>query len=826
FQITSLAHSRLALSSSSSSSSSSLSLSLSSTSFHLLLLLLVENSLEVEYIDSSLEICQREDINGIMTSSRTSLFEDHHGFRMCEVKMLKRGRSLLPWMLYQLVWSPRNGLRIFTGKKAKLPSPSVFDDIALTNTTTWSLIPKAIVSNTKKKKLVTVIGGSVENTKPEREEMGEDKVETNDDSEEAETRVGASKRSLDSPRGETEALLANEELRLERAGSQEEPTNLGDNRADRVEATDENDLPSPASKACERLAKAKGKEKALYDGNFNDDESFGSKVATVLVWSQGEERKEQVNFEAQHDSSFMNWISNMTKGIWKGNEEDNSPLPLTTTTSDANGQVNAIVDQPEMSGCRNTGFQSFFQSIYCQKKSDQDAVEVGNANVASLQELPERCLITRGDHVSSSGNGVAPVSEPDISSEKLELTRQVKRSLQRRNRTTKRQTSLCCLLSKQSEKQKTCCEGDEKDVQCLTNKNSGLQSLWISRFSSKSSLPQKQDLRERIITKEANDSSSDAVKIGDPPQNNAILPIVSSLRVESSEAMASLFARRLEAMKHMLPTCSLAENTEGRDGILICFYCGKKVIGYRNRSSPNISARNGREEASTLCIRSKSLGCNMPNAPPYSSAPEDRSVKHYLASTSGPKLPFRGFTDVPKAVFEAVQVLRLTRTDVLKWINSKKSVSGLEGFFLRLRLGKWAEGLGGTGYHVARIEGATEGQSSKEHPVNSSVSVKVGGMTCFVESQFISNHDFVEEELLAWWRSAAKRAGKSGVDDTLMAEELSRKIQQRKMFYIYLYVYLLGWWRNFLVDGNGTIREFPIDEKSRLLTETGRLPCI
>ena len=42
-----------------------------------------------------------------------------------------------------------------------------------------------------------------------------------------------------------------------------------------------------------------------------------------------------------------------------------------------------------------------------------------------------------------------------------------------------------------------------------------------------------------------------------------------------------------------------------------------------------------------------------------------------------------------------------------RWINSKKSVSGLEGFFLRLRLGKWAEGLGGTGYHVARIEGIT-----------------------------------------------------------------------------------------------------------------------
>lgn len=730
----------------------------------------------------------------------------------------------------------------FTGKKAKLPSPSVFDDIALTNNNNMESHSKSnsiqhqeeeagyCVDRTddqvnqacsEKNRPLPGIGGSVENTKPEREEMGEDKVETNDDSEEAETRVGASKRSLDSPRGETEALLANEELRLERAGSQEEPTNLGDNRADRVEATDENDLPSPASKACERLAKAKGKEKALYDGNFNDDESFGSVESCNSAGLVSRGRKKRAGFEEQglilgskrlktlsqeclestsklkHDSSFMNWISNMTKGIWKGNEEDNSPLvPLTTTTSDANGQVNAIVDQPEMSGCRNTGFQSFFQSIYCQKKSDQDAVEVGNANVASLQELPERCLITRGDHVSSSGNGVAPVSEPDISSGKVGIN-QTSETFSSEKKQDDKETNISLLplsKSKQSEKQKTCCEGDEKDVQCLTNKNSGLQSLWISRFSSKSSLPQKQDLRERIITKEANDSSSDAVKIRDPPQNNAILPIVSSLRVESSEAMASLFARRLEAMKHMLPTCSLAENTEGRDGILICFYCGKKghwlqecleVTDTELRDLVrNISARNGREEASTLCIRCFQLShwaATCPNAPPYSSAPEDRSVKHYLASTSGPKLPFRGFTDVPKAVFEAVQVLRLTRTDVLKWINSKKSVSGLEGFFLRLRLGKWAEGLGGTGYHVARIEGATEGQSSKEHPVNSSVSVKVGGMTCFVESQFISNHDFVEEELLAWWRSAAKRAGKSGVDDTLMAEELSRKIQQRKM---------------------------------------------
>lgn len=545
-------------------------------------------------------------------------------------------------------------------------------------------------------------------------------------------------------------MLANEQLRLDRAGSQEEPRDVD---ADPVEATDENDLPSPDSKAlvaCESkgeclpqdetdaekagpsgcLTKAKGKEKVLSDGNSDEDESFGSVescnsagllskkrpgfeqqliLGTKRLKTLGQECLESTTSKLNNqDSSFVNWISNMTKGIWKGNEADNSPpFVALTTTSDANGQQ-------VMSGCRNTGFQSFFQSIYCQKKSDQgDAVLMISSDNASLQEPPEQCLNTKGNHVSSSGTV------------RLNQTREMFHDDKEPN---------ISLLPPLSKSKPPSGEGDEKIVQSLTNKNSGLESLWISRFSSKTSFPQKQDL----ITKEvANVSSSDAVK-------PLILPIISSLRVESSEAMASLLARRLEAIKHMLlPTGSLAEYTEERDRNLICFYCGKKshrlqecleVTDTELRDLVrNISARNGREEASTLCIRCFQLShwaATCPDAPPpYSLGPEDRSVKHSLASTSGPKLPFSGFTDVPEAVFEAVQVLRLTRTDVLKydsvqydcftchiviiillnfhfrWINSKKPVSGLEGFFLRLRLGKWAEGLGGTGYHVARIEG-------------------------------------------------------------------------------------------------------------------------
>lgn len=40
-----------------------------------------------------------------------------------------------------------------------------------------------------------------------------------------------------------------------------------------------------------------------------------------------------------------------------------------------------------------------------------------------------------------------------------------------------------------------------------------------------------------------------------------------------------------------------------------------------------------------------------------------------------------------------------------RFMNSGASLSHLEGFFLRIRLGKWEEGLGGTGYHVACIRG-------------------------------------------------------------------------------------------------------------------------
>lgn len=44
--------------------------------------------------------------------------------------------------------------------------------------------------------------------------------------------------------------------------------------------------------------------------------------------------------------------------------------------------------------------------------------------------------------------------------------------------------------------------------------------------------------------------------------------------------------------------------------------------------------------------------------------------------------------------------------DCIRWITVHGSISQLNGFFLRLRLGKWEEGHGRTGYHVAYINGS------------------------------------------------------------------------------------------------------------------------
>ncbi|XP_026449822.1 uncharacterized protein LOC113349988 isoform X1 [Papaver somniferum] len=130
---------------------------------------------------------------------------------------------------------------------------------------------------------------------------------------------------------------------------------------------------------------------------------------------------------------------------------------------------------------------------------------------------------------------------------------------------------------------------------------------------------------------------------------------------------------------------------------------------------------------------------------------------------------------VPRGTFEAVKRLRLTRTDVLKWMKSPMPFACIDGFFLRLRLRKWDEGLGGTGYFVARINGKPGEGSLGSHKL--SLSVDIAGFKCFIENRFVSNHDYTEDELMAWWCATLLGGGKMPPE-----EDLKMKFEERKKF--------------------------------------------
>ncbi|KAK4586202.1 hypothetical protein RGQ29_023408 [Quercus rubra] len=331
---------------------------------------------------------------------------------------------------------------------------------------------------------------------------------------------------------------------------------------------------------------------------------------------------------------------------------------------------------------------------------------------------------------------------------------------------------------------------------------------------------------------------------------NKLNPKLPSPKFKSSEAMASIFARRLDALKHIIPS-------DVKDTVT-CFYCGIKGHHLRECSEiteseiedllRNINSYIGAEESLCLCIRcfqfnhwavacpsTSSRGQHQPRCGTSLVGPREmqhktegkensklltgwksqlqaacngsalrisdhnfnwkpnemiahevgsnaNSLKKYIASSSVENyskenqiMPInRKLSDVPKGIFNAMKSLRLSRSDILKWMNSHMSLSPLDGFFLRLRLGKWQEGLGGTGYHVAYITGKQR-ENAPQNAKNS-IYVNVGGIKCLVESQYVSNHDFLEDELMAWW-SATSRDGAQIPSE----EDLRLKVKKRKV---------------------------------------------
>ncbi|KAH1267753.1 hypothetical protein GmHk_01G002897 [Glycine max] len=579
--------------------------------------------------------------------------------------------------------------------------------------------------------------------------------------------------------------------------------------------------------------------------NFQQQLIIGSK----RVKKQIEESSGPKSYVKQ-DNSFMNWISNMVKGLSPSIQNDSNTLALTL----ANPDHHNLQPDEKLIACnmnqdpepKNTGFKSIFQSICCpslknvgtrmshqEGKSSQDLVP-GNMEHgidatpitcwAENNSLSKLCLQSNKFEVSTGGNDAGLSSQPKIkplnffnchessknnpvetknysilghSKDKEEVASHSSSTKQNTDNNDNIDSNVLC---------------DRKEEENICHRRDNLGSLWITRFSPKFTAP----LREQP----ANDTEVSTDLKEDKGNNDhksmyLFKPLSSSPGFRNLEPTASMFGRRFGAIKQIIPTNATDTTTQVN---MLCFFCGTRghqlsdcLAIAENKLEDlqkNIDSYGGLEEHHCLCIK-----CFQPNhwaiSCPTSISTRKHELKanalvndcgkHLISSNEGSarlltdeddrvlsggsindetdqragqninlkwksneiithkvgcnasfkkyrglsseenkfrenptlspsKLAERQISQVPKEIFEAVKKLQLSRTDILKWINTRGSISQLDGFFLRLRLGKWEEGPGGTGYHVAYINETQSQRQCSEQNTRKSLSVKVGSI--------------------------------------------------------------------------------------------------
>lgn len=539
---------------------------------------------------------------------------------------------------------------------------------------------------------------------------------------------------------------------------------------------------------------------------------------------------------ARNSSSFVTWISNMVKGLSKSNLEGSPTLALTFEENrgkETNHQEIVMYEKDHNSVSRSMGFQSVFQSLYCPTlKVSETENPKEDHSVGESKKLPsaEKILIDVPPISCHPGSDMLDAHIQTQITPAVVAPRMV-------SRTTSAENKACS----DSISRLNTSHSSEYD---MYSRNQSLRSLWITRFSNKTPGTvlnidnSKHTTHETSVECRIEQASSDIKETSDKDQYddvaasskeihdnnyerymNNLNPIISSAKFKKSEALASLFSRRLDALKLIVPSTTRNEYSYTRT---TCFFCGKIGHDLRNCSEVteselevlirSIGSYDGAEEPSCLCIRcfqldhwaiscptsssnrnnnSRLLSSNecLPslldikqghpielanrvqhnrkqfwfaitsdsNQVPKqkTSDPTENSLKENIISSD---FVSKEIADVPKGIFDVIRGLRLSRVDILKWMNSNTSLSHLDGFFLRLRLGKCEARLGGTGYYVACITGL-KGEKL-ERDSNNCIYVNVCGVKCFVGSQYVSNQDFLEDELITWWRKMLESGGK------------------------------------------------------------------
>lgn len=357
----------------------------------------------------------------------------------------------------------------------------------------------------------------------------------------------------------------------------------------------------------------------------------------------------------RQDSSFMIWISNMMKGLPKPNQDETPSLALTLAHAnhDSHDQKLLTSNKNPEPGSRHMGFQSIFQSLYCpntkvqELRSSSANKETGEKskefylanrpcdNIMSIachgenNSFKQACLSDEKFNQSACGNGAGPSTQPvENRSPSNPVCSTEKDEVASSSSLGKRKIS-----SPNNNASDPPTEGKTANNFCY--KSDLLGSLWVTRFSPKTSSPtlkvdqcnQNADGATELSTdcmglipySQNHFDSFKGLKIletreycteepltivGADPQNYSggaevsfgfrkqnsqnnqksiykLNPILPPQRSKSSEAMTSLFARRLDALKHIM---AWNETDNEARPTPTCFFCGIKGHSIRDCS--------------------------------------------------------------------------------------------------------------------------------------------------------------------------------------------------------------------------------------------------
>ncbi|KAL5229032.1 hypothetical protein ABZP36_017297 [Zizania latifolia] len=620
----------------------------------------------------------------------------------------------------------------------------------------------------------------------------------------------------------------------------------------------------------------KGKEKVIYDksncvsntiegdGSNESIESCPSTIAPKRkhaqfsaseMSSKNKRRRREDNGSScsglfqKNGSSFFNWMSSLTKGLTVFDETP--AVPLNQKFSVPTGEefaTSPVVPLQNNSGVplQSLGFNSLFQSLYSHN------VMTTSRNICHQSE--SNCTanrLTPGLNSSKPiimGRETLDVATETLAADNIQMgsggdrgafPHQIGTLPLRTERNLKLLNSSNSCCRSLEEKQNQFHASSSNDA--MGNKGGFSGNLWVSRLLPKTSMKlmdatqcnEESDLRA-VSPKGLGDKLDSSLQNFnvDKELNNAQCFISKESGNEAtsskcaaaedehkpSETMASVFAKRLDALRHaktsavrLAITCDhgmskgrnhitssfvvscnshdeldlgqqTRKSSSGEGRLVLCVgdkgkehispgsdeklrgkvlsqleyqNCGGNSDGKAGAPNCTLEANTSIEEIDRRRVNNKKGASNsMENQPDNEQIVSYGTVPNDVCDDSG-------------VVFGALHRLRLSRSDIIRWLRSPVMHTTLDGFFLRLRFGKWEEALGGTGYHVARINGVLD---------RNRLSVTIRNSTCQVDSRFVSNHDFHEDELKAWWSAAMKCGWKLP-----SKEELNTKLREREL---------------------------------------------